>query len=268
MAMQAQVAAGRHVIDEKSCEASIKTIKKDVPRTDRKGGYFCDDEPHRLKWLHDILVTYAVMHPKVGYAQGMNDVLSMILAVMDHEADAYWCLTKYLDNIQADFMAVGMMDKLEQLKELLTIMDPNIVAHFESTDAGDMVFCHRWLLLTFKREFNFVDAVRLFEILCSHHLELDGSAAEKARESAIRSEKDATQGAAGGGKDSTNSDFTFELFVCVAILKLFRDELLAAKDVADIFTFINNLVGRMDLNTVLSKAEQVFFDYCAVSVTD
>ena len=83
MAMQAQVAAGRHVIDEKSCDASIKTIKKDVPRTDRKGGYFCDEEPHRLKWLHDILVTYAVMHPKVGYAQGMNDVLSMILAVMD-----------------------------------------------------------------------------------------------------------------------------------------------------------------------------------------
>ena len=26
---------------------------------------------------------------QVGYAQGMNDVLSMILAVMDHEADAY-----------------------------------------------------------------------------------------------------------------------------------------------------------------------------------
>jgi len=25
---------------------------------------------------------------QVGYAQGMNDVLSMILAVMDHEADA------------------------------------------------------------------------------------------------------------------------------------------------------------------------------------
>ena len=31
---------------------------------------------------------------------------------------------------------------------------------------------NRWLLLSFKREFSFQDAVRLFEILCSHHLEV------------------------------------------------------------------------------------------------
>lgn len=71
-----------------------RAIAKDVPRTDRKGDYFRDDMPHRLQWLNDILVTYAVFHPAVGYAQGMNDVLSMILAVMDHEADAYWCFEK------------------------------------------------------------------------------------------------------------------------------------------------------------------------------
>ncbi len=83
-----------------------------MPRTDRKGSYFSDDKPHRLQWLNDILVTYAVFHPEVGYAQGMNDVLSMILAVMDHEADAYWCFQNYLSTIQEDFMTKGMMEKL------------------------------------------------------------------------------------------------------------------------------------------------------------
>ena len=42
----------------------------------------------------------------------MNDVLSMILAVMDHEADAYWCFRNFLAKIQEDFMAKGMIDKL------------------------------------------------------------------------------------------------------------------------------------------------------------
>jgi hypothetical protein len=81
--------------------------------------------------------------------------------------------------VQADFMAKGMMDKLEKLHELLVIMDPDVVAHFKAIDADDMVFCHRWLLLSFKREFAFGDAIRLFEILCSHHLELTGPCAPR-----------------------------------------------------------------------------------------
>ena len=46
----------RHEIDEESSEKAIRSIAKDVPRTDRKGNYFSDDQPHRLQWLNDILV--------------------------------------------------------------------------------------------------------------------------------------------------------------------------------------------------------------------
>lgn len=40
---------------------------------------------------------------------------------------------------------------------------------------------HRWLLLSFKREFPFEDGIHLFEILSSHHLELCSLEAEKAK---------------------------------------------------------------------------------------
>jgi len=273
MFIQAQVNAMRYDIDEKEAHAAIKTIEKDVPRTDRKGNYFCDDHPERLVWLRDILITYAVFHPTVGYAQGMNDVLSMILAVMDHEADAYWCFRNFLATIQEDFMAKGMMDKLEKLRDLFSFMDPEVYKHFESVDGGDMVFCHRWLLLSFKREFSFEDAVRLFEILCSHHLELSSIEAEKARDQEMRLER---QRDSTGNEISTdaaetkalNHEYTFELFVCLAILRMYRDDLLKTGDVADIFTVINGLVGKMTLDDVLSMAETVFFDYCRKSVTN
>ena len=39
----------------------------------------------------------------------------------------------------------------------------------------------RWLLLSFKREFSFSEALTLFEILSSHHLEMCSLEAEKAK---------------------------------------------------------------------------------------
>ncbi|EDQ90155.1 uncharacterized protein MONBRDRAFT_3177, partial [Monosiga brevicollis MX1] len=139
-------------------------VKKDVPRTDRQHEYFEKDDSEHLVWLHDILVTYAVFHQEVGYVQGMNDVLAIILFVIDNEADAYWCLNSYLNLIQSDFMAKGMVEKIGALKRLLNFIEPDLMQHLEKIDAGDLIFCHRWLLLGFKREFVWDDSVRLFEI--------------------------------------------------------------------------------------------------------
>ena len=168
-------------------------------------------------------------------------------------------------------MAKGMMDKLEKLRDLLEVMDPEVFQHFQDNDAGDMVFCHRWLLLTFKREFAFDDALTLFEILCSHHLELDSVQADKARDEELRQKRERDAGESGADsqavdRNSPNNDYTFELFVCLAILRKYREPLLQTKDIADIFTFINGLIGKMNLDAILSTAEAVFFDYCRHSV--
>lgn len=40
-------------------------------------------------------------------------------------------------------------------------------------------------------------------------------------------------------RKEVNQKYTFELFVCVAVLQHYRDDLLACKDIADIYTFIN-----------------------------
>ena len=39
----------------------------------------------------NILLNYAVANPKLGYTQGMSDLLAPVLAEIQHEADAYWC---------------------------------------------------------------------------------------------------------------------------------------------------------------------------------
>ena len=48
----------------------------------------------------------------VTYAQGMNDVLSRFLVVMENETEAYWCFTLYLEKVVDDFLETGMIKKL------------------------------------------------------------------------------------------------------------------------------------------------------------
>lgn len=139
-------------------------------------------------------------------------------------------------------MAQGMVDKLEKLVELVKLMDPSFYAHLEKIDSADMVFCHRWLLLSFKREFKFSDATRLFEILCSHHLEVSSVDANRARDAEVR----LNSAAAGDLADQLDADseYTFELFVALAVLRIHRTELMMTGDMADMFTFINGCVVR------------------------
>eukprot|EP00036_Acanthoecidae_sp_10tr_P014480 CAMPEP_0206288306 /NCGR_PEP_ID=MMETSP0106_2-20121207/1548_1 /ASSEMBLY_ACC=CAM_ASM_000206 /TAXON_ID=81532 /ORGANISM="Acanthoeca-like sp., Strain 10tr" /LENGTH=584 /DNA_ID=CAMNT_0053718855 /DNA_START=6 /DNA_END=1756 /DNA_ORIENTATION=- len=262
--IQAKVHAMRHEIDDEKAEAAVRTITKDVPRTDRQGGYFTDEQPHRLQWLNDVLVTFAVFHPEIGYAQGMNDILSMILAVIDHEADAYWCFKFFMLSVKEDFEMQGMMDHIERLKELHERMDPVLHEHFVNCDAGDMVFAHRWLLLRFKREFLLEDSIRLFEILGSHHLETSSLEAEKMRSEEMRALGNEVELDGGEVKQNMNGgeDFKFELFICLAIIRQNREALLKAGDMGDIVAHINALTGSLHLDSVLLLAEDIFSEFC------
>ncbi len=63
------------------------------------------------------------------------------------------------------------------MKKLIGEMDTTLYDFFEGSECQDYLFCHRWLLLDFKREFSFDDSIRIFEVLSSHYLELDSDKA-------------------------------------------------------------------------------------------
>eukprot|EP00042_Codosiga_hollandica_P028793 m.153958 g.153958 ORF g.153958 m.153958 type:complete len:410 (+) comp52874_c1_seq2:150-1379(+) len=274
MFIQATMNAARQDIDEDDARKEIRTIDKDVPRTDRRVDYYSGDNNVHLQWLRNILITYSLFHPQVGYTQGMNDILSVILFVMDDEADAYWCFVNYIETIKEDFMSKGMMRKIELLRELLVYMNAPLAHHLKAIDDGNLVFCHRWLLLSFKREFAFVDAVRMFEILSTHHLELNGLEAERAREMEIRAEREKEMSRSDGipceivERTGPNLSFTFDLFVCIAILTMNETTLLHCKDVAGIYQFANEVVESLNLDVVLNKSIELLFTYCRKCVTN
>ncbi|XP_066500824.1 TBC1 domain family member 25 isoform X2 [Hoplias malabaricus] len=145
-------------------------VLKDVLRTDRAHPYYAgsEDSPH-LTALTDLLTTFAITHPQVSYCQGMSDIASPILAVMDNEAHAFICFCGIMKRLEGNFRPDGqlMSVKFQHLKLLLQYSDPEFYTYLVSKGADDLFFCYRWLLLELKREFAFDDALRMLEVTWS-----------------------------------------------------------------------------------------------------
>lgn len=145
-------------------------VLKDVLRTDRAHPYYAgsEDSPH-LTALTDLLTTFAITHPQISYCQGMSDIASPILAVMDNEAHTYICFCGIMKRLEGNFRPDGqlMSVKFQHLKLLLQYSDPEFYTYLVSRGADDLFFCYRWLLLELKREFAFDDALRMLEVTWS-----------------------------------------------------------------------------------------------------
>jgi hypothetical protein len=159
-------------------------IDKDVHRTDRSQEAFLGDElPNpdpamcvgtnaNLEIMKDILVTYNFHNTDLGYVQGMSDLLAPLFVAMGDEPMAFWGFSLFMDRVQSNFYMdqSGMHGQLKTLNSLIRFMDPALYKRLEETDTSNLFFCFRWLLVWFKREFEWEDVIRLWEVLWTNHL--------------------------------------------------------------------------------------------------
>uniref|UniRef100_A0A8K9WTA5 TBC1 domain family member 15 n=1 Tax=Oncorhynchus mykiss TaxID=8022 RepID=A0A8K9WTA5_ONCMY len=141
--------------------------KKDVNRTDRTNTFYEGQDNPGLILLHDVLMTYCMYDFDLGYVQGMSDLLSPILYVMEDEVDAFWCFVSFMDQMHQNFeeQMQGMKTQLIQLSTLLRLLDLSFWNYLVAQDSGHLYFCFRWLLIRFKRELSFPDVLRLWEVM-------------------------------------------------------------------------------------------------------
>ncbi|CCH41833.1 GTPase-activating protein [Wickerhamomyces ciferrii] len=160
-------------------------IEKDIQRTDRHLEIFKnpnhepqegedDDDfdvsnvknPH-LKILREILLTFNQYNDKLGYVQGMTDLLSPLYVVLQDDALTFHCFVKFMDRMERNFLSdqSGMRDQMNTLNELVQFMLPNLYVHLEKCDSNNLFFFFRMLLVWFKRELPWDDVLRLWEIL-------------------------------------------------------------------------------------------------------
>ncbi|KAL5047753.1 hypothetical protein BDW71DRAFT_34847 [Aspergillus fruticulosus] len=216
-------------------------IEKDVHRTDRTIPLFAgEDIPHpdpdspfadvgtnvHLEQMKDMLLTYNEYNPDLGYVQGMSDLLAPIYAVMQDDAVAFWAFVNFMNRMERNFLRdqSGMRAQLLTLDHLVQLMDPQLYLHLQSADSTNFFFFFRMLLVWYKREFEWVDVLRLWETLWTDYL-------------------------------TSN----FHLLIALAILEKHRDVIMDhLKQFDEVLKYINELSNTMDLVPIITRAESLF----------
>jgi len=201
-------------------------IEKDIGRTDRSHTYYVGENNPNVALLQEILMTYVMYNFDLGYVQGMSDLLSPILFVMKNEVDAFWCFVGFMDRVASNFEfdQGGMKRQLDNLTEIMKFVDPVFYNYLDAKESGNLYFCFRWMLIWFKREFNYNDTMLLWEVLWTK-------------------------------KPCKN----FHLLVCAALLDTEKSAIVENKyGFTEILKHVNDMSHRIDLQKTLSKAEGIF----------
>ncbi|XP_043261789.1 TBC1 domain family member 16 [Colletes gigas] len=198
-------------------------VEKDVVRTDRGNPYYAGEDNPNIDVMKNILLNYAVYNSRLGYTQGMSDLLAPLLAELNSEIEAFWCFAGLMQRSVAVCTPtdVDMDRNLCYLRELVRIMVPNFYAHLQKhIDALELLFCHRWILLCLKREFPTEVALVMWEACWVNYL----------------------------------TDH-FHLFLCLAIMCVYADDVIAQDLRTDeMLLHFSSLAMYMDGNLILRKA--------------
>ena len=156
-------------------------VKRDAVRTDPTEPFYTarEDggraEEDNIQKLVNVLVVYILEHEGVSYTQGMTDLLSPILYVMESEADAYICFSAMLEQIRENFglWCIGTLNKVERLRHLCEVLDPQLhsyLTHNIQEDAFALFF--GMVLINCRREFSFRDSFHLLEVVWSARISM------------------------------------------------------------------------------------------------
>ncbi|XP_048503726.1 uncharacterized protein LOC104899193 isoform X3 [Beta vulgaris subsp. vulgaris] len=144
----------------------LPQIGLDVVRTDQPLVFYQTESNQAKLW--NVLSIYAWVDSDISYVQGMNDICSPMVILLENEADAYWCFERAMrrlrDNFKTTSTSIGVQARLTTLSAIIKVIDPKLHQHLEELDGGEYLFAFRMLMVLFRREFSFMDALYLWEI--------------------------------------------------------------------------------------------------------
>lgn len=211
---------------------TYRQIHIDIPRMSPLIALFQQKTVQEM--FERILFIWSIRHPASGYVQGINDLVTPFYVVFLQEvmpsdgdletcdvmtltkeqrdiieADSFWCLSKFLDGIQDNyiFAQLGIQQKVNQLKELVQRIDTALHRHLYMHGVDYLQFSFRWMNNLLTRELPLHCTIRLWD---TYLAESDGFA-------------------------------SFQLYVCAAFLLHWRKELLLEKDFQGLMLMLQNL---------------------------
>ncbi|CAN6694561.1 unnamed protein product [Malus baccata var. baccata] len=256
---------------------TLHQIGLDVIRTDRTLVFY--EKQENLSKLWDILAVYAWIDTDVGYCQGMSDLCSPMIILLDDEADAFWCFERLMRRLRGNFRctdsSVGVEVQLSNLASITQVIDPKLHEHLETLGGGDYLFAFRMLMVLFRREFSFCDSLYLWEMMWA--LEYDPDLFNVYKESDTDTEK--AEGSKGkpkstrqcgkyerenmkSGAKNSEASLPISVFLVASVLKDKSSKLLTeARGLDDVVKILNDITGKLDAKKACTGALKLHKKY-------
>jgi len=119
-----------------------------------------------------------------------------------------------------------MQSQLTKLEKLVQLMDPPLHKHLVLSDSNTMFFCYRWILVLFKREITLEQTYLLWEVLWSYHYHKE-----------------------------------FHLFVGLAVLYKYREELMHQVGFDNVLKFVTTFEQPLDVVELLELATSLYLNF-------
>ena len=191
--------------------------------------------------LTRILFIFAKKNPKIGYAQGMNEILAPIYFCFinddknsifgeNAEADSFICFQKLMAEIQENFIKIpdsnkiGLEIRMKDFNELLKKIDSRVYEHLKKKGVSVHLFGFQWLLLLLSQEFIIDDVLKLWDSILSN-----------------------------------DNKKEYVMYMCSAILYILREDILKG-EYSDIILTLQNIKD-MDVKLIQEKAKSLFNEY-------
>ncbi|KAK4439832.1 TBC1 domain family member 15 [Sesamum alatum] len=255
---------------------TLHQIGLDVVRTDRTLMFY--EKQENLSKLWDILAVYAWFDADVGYCQGMSDLCSPMIMLLEEEADAFWCFERMMRKLRGNFRcterSVGVEAQLGNLASVTQVIDPKLHQHLETLGGGDYLFAIRMLMVLFRREFSFPDSLYLWEMMWALEYDPDLFSMYEDHESAEKSEgssrvKTKSKRHCGkferenlkNGRKNASAPLPISVFLVASVLKDRSSKLTEARGLDDVVKILNDVTGSLDAKKACTGAMKLHKKY-------
>eukprot|EP00742_Colponemidia_sp_Colp-10_P002756 GILJ01002946.1.p1 GENE.GILJ01002946.1~~GILJ01002946.1.p1 ORF type:complete len:386 (+),score=35.62 GILJ01002946.1:67-1158(+) len=157
-------------------EAPVEAdILRDVHRTFPKHILFRERHGSGQTSLLNVLRSFSIYNPEVGYCQGMGFITGLFLIYMSEE-DSFWMLVSLMNNYDMEGLFKPGLPKVRQyffqFEALIKIFYPRLFAHFEAENIHSSMYASQWFITGFTYNFPFSIVARVWDIFLAEGVKI------------------------------------------------------------------------------------------------
>ncbi|XP_042231331.1 growth hormone-regulated TBC protein 1-A-like [Homarus americanus] len=149
-------------------EELVEAIRIDVPRTFPDNIYFRDYKEGKLTSLYNVLVAFSQHNKKIGYCQGINYIVGLLLIVTKEEESTFWLLNTLMEDLLPEYYTPDMVGVLTDIKVLEAIVKeqaPLIWRHIKHYELTWGLLTTKWFICLFAEVLPIETVLRIWDCL-------------------------------------------------------------------------------------------------------